>query len=70
MKKSAGPMTMQSLLIMIQIFEMTDSFHVQSGRGKKRIYSMVVDEVATAVRQETSGGEISCSSRGISWTLE
>ena len=57
--------TVQDLLIMIQTFGMIGSIDVQSGRGRKRIDSRVVDEVAAAAQEETSGGEISCSSRGI-----
>ncbi|GFX15476.1 hypothetical protein TNCV_3304051 [Trichonephila clavipes] len=38
-------------------------FHVQSGRGRERINSTVVEEVATAV-QESSGGFQPCSAQG------
>ena len=36
MKKGIGTMTVQVLLKMIQKFEKTGSFDVQSGRGKKK----------------------------------
>ncbi|GFS48375.1 hypothetical protein TNCV_2297221 [Trichonephila clavipes] len=36
--------------------EDTGSFQVQSGRGRKRVNSMIVEEVATAVQEESSGG--------------
>ena len=58
-------MTVLGLLIMIQTFEKTDSFDVQSNRGRKIINSTVVEELATAVHEETSSGEKSCSYRGI-----
>ncbi|CAL1272472.1 unnamed protein product [Larinioides sclopetarius] len=68
MKKGVGPMTMQGLLKLIQKFEKTGSFAVQSGRGRKRIDSMVVEEVAlaTAVQEESSGGVQPCS---VHWEL-
>ena len=40
----------------IQKFKKTGSFDVQSGRGRKKIYSMVVEEVAAAVHEELSSG--------------
>ncbi|GBN58893.1 hypothetical protein AVEN_84747-1 [Araneus ventricosus] len=46
-----GPMTVQGLLKMIQKFEKTGSFSVQSGRGRKRIDSTVVEEVAGGVER-------------------
>ncbi|GBN95310.1 hypothetical protein AVEN_75324-1 [Araneus ventricosus] len=55
MKKGVGPMTVQGLLKMIQKFEKTCSFTVQSGRGRKRIDSTVVEEVAIAVQEESNG---------------
>ena len=64
-EKRCWSKTVQGLLIMIQTFEMTGSFGMQSGRGRKRIDSTVFDEVVAAAQEETSGGEISCSSRGI-----
>ena len=45
-------MAVQGLLKMIQKFEKTGSFDVLSGRGRKRIYSMPVKEMATAVQEE------------------
>ena len=55
---------------MIQKFEETGSFDVQSGRGGKRIDSTVVEEMATAVQEESSGGMKSCRAQGIARTLE
>ena len=40
---------------MIQKFEKTGSFDEQSNRRKKRIDSTVVEEVATAVHEESRG---------------
>ncbi|GBL98473.1 hypothetical protein AVEN_257882-1 [Araneus ventricosus] len=70
MKKGVGPMTVQGLLKMIQKFEKTGSFSVQSGRGRKRIDSTVVEEVATAVQEVSSGGVQPCSAREIARTLD
>ena len=43
---------------MIQKFEKTGSFEVESCRGRKRINSMVVEEVATAVLGSDSSGGV------------
>ena len=59
MKNGIGPMTVQGLLKMIQKFENTGSFHVQSGRGRKRI-DLTVVEVTTAVQEKSSGGLKPC----------
>ena len=56
MIKGVGPMTVQSLLKIIQKFEKTGSFDLQSGRGREKIDSTVDEEVATAVQEELSGG--------------
>ena len=53
MKKGFDLMTVQSLLKMIQKFEKESSFVVQSGRGRKIIHSTVVEEVVTAVKEES-----------------
>ena len=37
-------------------FEKTGSFDVQSGRGRNRIDSTVVERVASAVPEESNGG--------------
>ena len=60
---------MYGLLKMIQKFEKTGSFDVQSGRERK-IIDMVIVEVATAVQNESSGGVKWCSAWGIvkHWT--
>ena len=49
---------------------MTGSFDVISGRGRKRIASTVVKDVATAMQEESSGGGKSCSGRGIARILD
>ncbi|GBM61042.1 hypothetical protein AVEN_264371-1 [Araneus ventricosus] len=61
MKKGVGPITVQGLLKMIQKFEKTSSFAVQSGRGRKRIDSTVVEEVATAVQVERWCATVQCT---------
>ena len=68
MKNDVDPMTVQGLLKMIQKYEKTDSFDVQSDRLRKRINSTVVEEVATAV-QKSSGCVKPCSTLGIARTL-
>ncbi|GBM47056.1 hypothetical protein AVEN_179784-1 [Araneus ventricosus] len=70
MKKGVGPMIVQGLLKMIQKFEKTGFFAVQSGRGRKKIDSTVVEEVTTAVQEESSGGVQPCSAREIARTLD
>ena len=42
---------------------------MQSGRGRKRIDSTVVEEVATAVQEESSSGMKPCNARGVARTL-
>ncbi|GFT04318.1 hypothetical protein TNCV_1928771 [Trichonephila clavipes] len=39
-----------------QKFKETACFYVQSGRGKKKVKSTVVEEVATTVQDESSSG--------------
>ena len=63
-------MTVQGLLKMIQKFRKTGSFDVQSGTGMKRIDSTVVEDVAIAVQDESSGGVKPCSARRIARTLD
>ena len=64
-KKGLGLRTVKSPLEMFRKFEETGSYDVQSDREKKRIDSMVVEEVATAVQEEPSGGVKRCCARGI-----
>ncbi|PRD30615.1 UNVERIFIED_CONTAM: hypothetical protein NCL1_25885 [Trichonephila clavipes] len=52
MKKSTGPMIAFGLEKVIQKFENTGSFHLQSDRGRKRVNSTVVEEVATHGAEE------------------
>ena len=54
-------MTVQGLLKIIQKFEKTGSFDVRSGRGRKIIDLMVVEEETTAVQEESSSGVKPCS---------
>ena len=44
MKKGVSPVTLQGLLKMMYKFEETGYFDMQSGRGRKRINSTVVEE--------------------------
>ena len=48
---------------MIQKFEKTDYFDVQSGRVSKRTHSTVVEEVATAMYKQSSNGVNLCSAQ-------
>ena len=43
---------------------------MQSGRGRKIIYSMVIEEVATEVQEELSGSVKPCSVQGNAGTLD
>ncbi|GFV77229.1 hypothetical protein TNCV_444591 [Trichonephila clavipes] len=49
-------MIAQGLEKIIQKFEEISSFHVQSGRGWKRVNLAVVEGVATTVQEESSSG--------------
>ncbi|GFW66221.1 uncharacterized protein TNCV_1711201 [Trichonephila clavipes] len=70
-KKGTGLMAAQGLEKMIQKFEReeTGSFHVQSGRGRKKV-NLTVVEVATILQEESSGGFQTCNARGITRTLD
>ena len=70
MEKGVGLMIVQGLLKIIQKCEKTGSFDVQCGRERKRIDLTVVEEVAKAVQEESSGGEKPCSDRIIARTLD
>ncbi|GFX93992.1 DUF4817 domain-containing protein [Trichonephila clavipes] len=70
MKNGVGSLAAQGLEKMIQKFEETGSFHVQSGRRRKRFNSTVVEDVSKAVQEESSGVLQPCSARGIVQTLE
>ncbi|GFT22302.1 uncharacterized protein TNCV_3273011 [Trichonephila clavipes] len=56
MKEGVGLMTAQGLKKIIQKFGETSSLYVQSGRGRKRVNSTVVEEVVMAMLEESSGG--------------
>ena len=62
-------MIVQGLLKIIQKFEKTGAFHVQSGKCKKKI-DLIVVEVATAEQEESSSGVKPCSARGIARTCD
>ncbi|GFT28524.1 hypothetical protein TNCV_429311 [Trichonephila clavipes] len=59
-------MTAQSLkkMILSQKFKEPAFFCVQPGRGRKRVNSMVVKEVATTEQEEPSGGWQPCCAQG------
>ena len=57
---------MQGLLKMIRKFEKTSYFKAQSRRGRKRI----VEEVVTAVQEESNGGVKPYSAPGIAQARE
>ena len=70
MKKHVGNMIAQGLLKILQKFEKTCSFDIQSGRGRKRIGSTVFEEMATALQEESSGGVKPCSAWRIARPLD
>ena len=55
---------------MIQKFEKTGPFDVQSGKGKKKIDSTSVEEVATTIQEESSGGVEPVGAQRIARTLD
>ena len=57
-------MTVQDLLKMIQKFKKIGSFDVQCGRKIKRNDSTVLEEMATAVQEESSDAVKPCSEGG------
>ncbi|GFV95406.1 uncharacterized protein TNCV_4574081 [Trichonephila clavipes] len=61
MKKCFGSMNAQGLEKIIRKFEDTGAFYVQSGRGRKRVNSTGVEEVATTMQEESNRGLQSCS---------
>ena len=58
-------MAVQGLLRMIKKFQKTDSFDVQSGRGRRINDSKIIEKVATAVQEESSCNVKPCCARGI-----
>ena len=54
---------------MIQKFEKTGSFDVQSSRGKKIIHSTSVEEMVIVVQGQSSGDVQPCSAREITRIL-
>ncbi|GFW12837.1 DUF4817 domain-containing protein [Trichonephila clavipes] len=69
-KKDVGPVTAHDLEKMIQKSEETDSFHLQSVRGRKRVNSTVVEEMILAVQEKSSRDFQLCSAWGIAPTLD
>ncbi|GBM05025.1 hypothetical protein AVEN_60221-1 [Araneus ventricosus] len=63
LRSGSGPTTAFGLKKIIDKFEETGSFDAKCGRGKKTIASMSVEDVATALQEESS------SALGISRTL-
>ncbi|GBO28837.1 hypothetical protein AVEN_210006-1 [Araneus ventricosus] len=55
---------------MIDKFEESDSFDVKCGRGRKAISSTSVRDVATALQEASSSALGTCSTQGISRTLD
>ncbi|GBN35585.1 hypothetical protein AVEN_183898-1 [Araneus ventricosus] len=55
---------------MIDKFEESDSFDVKCGRGRKAISSTSVRDVATAFQEASSSALGTCSTQGISRTLD
>lgn len=70
MKKGCGPMSAKALRSMIKKFEATGSFAVKSGRGRKAVALTSVEDVATALEEESNSGVQACSARGIGRTLD
>ena len=70
MKKGIGPINVQGLLKIIQKFEKTGSFDMQSHRRRKRINLTVIEEVATAMQEDSSSSVTPCSAWGIAQTLD
>ncbi|GBM96285.1 hypothetical protein AVEN_142047-1 [Araneus ventricosus] len=66
----SSPMTALGLKKMIDKFEESGSFGVKCGRRRKAIGSTSVEDVATALQEESSGALGTCSAWGISRTLD
>ena len=71
-KKGCGPISAKDLDNMIKKFEETGSFEVKPGRGRKSIAStsVVVEDVPTALEEETISGVQMCSARSIALYLD
>ena len=71
-KKGCGQISTKGLKNMIQKFEETGSFEVTPGRGRKSIAStsVVVQDVASALKEETSSGVETCRASGIARCLD
>ncbi|GFX66892.1 DUF4817 domain-containing protein [Trichonephila clavipes] len=59
---SKGPLLPQALKRMIARFEKTGHLGVQPGRGRKSTHSDVVEDVATAIVDQSMDNVIGCSS--------
>ncbi|GBM74584.1 hypothetical protein AVEN_151035-1 [Araneus ventricosus] len=70
LRSGSGPKTAFSLKKTIDEFEESGSFDVKCGRGRKAIASTSVEDVATALQEASSSALATCSTRGISQTLD
>ena len=66
----SGPITTNGLRKMIAKFEETGSFDVKRGRGRKPVSAAAVQDVATALQEQTSNDTGISSARGISRMLD
>lgn len=56
MRKGIGPMTIMILVKMMKKLKNTGSVDVPPGRGKKICDSSLLEEIASAVQEKSSGG--------------
>lgn len=66
----SGPITTNGLRKMIAKFEETGSFHVKRGRGRKPVSAAALEDVATALQEQTISDAGISSARGISRMLD
>ena len=65
-----GPLHPEALKRMIARFEKTGDLRVQPGRGRKPTRSDIVEDVATAIVEQSMDNVAGCSSaRAVSWNL-
>ncbi|GBM90326.1 hypothetical protein AVEN_116315-1 [Araneus ventricosus] len=70
LRSDSGPMTAFGLKKMVVKFEVSYSFDVKCGTGRKGIASTSMEDVATALQEGLSGALGMCSARGNSRTLD
>ncbi|GIY93685.1 hypothetical protein CEXT_680321 [Caerostris extrusa] len=58
--KDCGPMLAKGLQKIINKFEETCSFAMKSGRGRKSVASMSVEDGAAALQEKSSSGVQTC----------